>query len=137
MQRYFVENMEKDEFIIGKEDHHHIKKVMRMKNDDEIICINKKREVYLCQIEDIESGKIRVLSLLNQDCELPVSVTLIYALPKSDKFEFVLQKATELGVDRIVPLKTRRSIIKTDRKTFHKKYERFNLIVIIFQKLAN
>lgn len=129
MQRYFVENMEKDEFIIGKEDHHHIKKVMRMKNDDEIICINKKREVYLCQIEDIESGKIRVLSLLNQDCELPVSVTLIYALPKSDKFEFVLQKATELGVDRIVPLKTRRSIIKTDRKTFHKKYERFNKIL--------
>lgn len=129
MQRYFVENFNENGFKMSSYDLHHIKKVMRMKNGDNIICINESRQVFLCRIVNIEDGMVEVVEKINQNCELGVSVTLIYALPKSDKFEFVLQKACELGVDRIVPLKSARSIIKTDTKSFMKKYDRFHKIL--------
>lgn len=128
MQRYFVNEFNESGFYINKEDLHHIKKVMRMKNGEQVKCIYDQK-VYLCEIEEIDSGRMIVVEQLDQDCELPVEVTLIYALPKSDKFEFVLQKACELGVSKVVPLLSKRSIIKTDQKTFSKKYERFNKIL--------
>ncbi|MFQ9922482.1 MAG: RsmE family RNA methyltransferase [Beduini sp.] len=129
MQRYFVKNFDESQFIIEKEDHHHMKKVMRMHDGDEIVCINEKQQVFLCRIMNIEIGRIEVMEELMQDCELPVKVNLIYALPKSDKFEFVLQKACELGVTCIIPLLSKRCIVKTDRETFNKKYQRFNKIL--------
>ncbi|MCD8029250.1 MAG: RNA methyltransferase [Erysipelotrichaceae bacterium] len=66
---------------------------------------------------------------LYENHELDVDITLIYSLPKNDKFEWVIQKSTELGVNRIVPLLSKRSIIKTDAKTFSKKYERYYKIL--------
>ena len=54
-------------------------------------------------IEDIEKGILRFDQEIDEDHELDVDVTLVYGLPKHDKFELVLQKATELGVKRIVP----------------------------------
>ena len=129
MQRYFVGQFNLDGFLMNSEDLHHIKKVMRMKNKDQIICINQSAEVYLCEIEDIGSGLIKVLEKLNENHELPVKVHLIYALPKGDKFEFVLQKACELGVHSITPLMTKRSVIKTDAQKFSKKYDRYRKIL--------
>lgn len=129
MQRYFVKEFDRQGFIMPKDDLYHMKKVMRMKNGDLITCIDNDQQVYLCKIKDIETGSIEVVETTDQNCELGVDVTLIYALPKSDKFEFVLQKACELGVNRVVPLKSMRSIIKTDQKTFMKKYPRFEKIL--------
>ena len=62
------------------------------------------------------------------DSELPSDVTLFFALAKGDKIEFVIQKATELGVKRIVLLKTERSVVKFDDKSIEHKLERFNKI---------
>ncbi len=129
MQRYFVEKFDENGFIIDKDDQHHIKKVMRMHDGDQIICIDNNQRVFLCEIKDIETGEIKVIEKLDTNCELPVEVNLIYALPKSDKFEFVLQKACELGVTRVIPLMSKRSIIKTNRETFSKKYPRFQKIL--------
>ena len=53
--------------------------------------------------------------------ELDVEVTLVYALPKGDKFEFVLQKACELGVHHIIPLSSKRCVVKLTKDKFNKK----------------
>ncbi len=129
MQRYFIEELNNDFFYLLEDDIHHLKHVMRNKNGDQIQCVASNQKVYLCEIEEIETGKIKVLKELNMDNELGVSVTLAYALPKGDKFEFVLQKACELGVDAIIPLMTNRSVVKTTPSKFEKKYERFNKIL--------
>lgn len=129
MQRYFVETFDVNGFIMPSDDLHHIKKVMRNKNGDKIICIDSNEQVYLCEIENIETGTIKVIENLHENHELGVKVNLIYSLPKGDKFEFVLQKACELGVDCIIPLLSKRSIIKTDVQKLSKKYDRYHKIL--------
>lgn len=131
MQRYFInENLtNKNTFIFLSDDLHHLKTVMRSKKGDKIICIDISGQVYLCVIEDIEQGIVKIVEKMDENNELDVEVTLIYALPKGDKFELVLQKTTELGVVRIVPLLTRRCVVKSDKKKFAKKISRYEKIL--------
>jgi 16S rRNA (uracil1498-N3)-methyltransferase len=129
MQRYFINHIQDNMIEMDKEQIKHISKVMRNHNGDEVVCIDKNKQAYLCEIKDVNNGILEIKEQIHEEHELDVDVTLIYALPKSDKFELVLQKTTELGVSRIVPFLSQRSIIKTDQKTFSKKYERYNRIL--------
>lgn len=131
MQRYFIQQQINinEIFEINQDDLHHIKKVMRNRNGDKIICIDTNQNNYLCEIEDIENGFIKAKEQLFVNNELDINVTLIYALPKGDKFELVLQKACELGVHHIVPLLTNRCVVKTNPEKFNKKLERYRKIL--------
>lgn len=131
MQRYFINEIIDNSIIINlnEDDVHHLKNVMRKNNGDQIICVDLKRKVYLGKIVDINTGAIEVIEYLDENNELDVDVTLIYALPKGDKFELVLQKATELGVKRIVPLLSRRCVVKTNEQKFAKKMIRYQKIL--------
>lgn len=131
MQRYFIENQLSvgKEFYLADDQKKHVEKVMRYHNGEHVICIDNSSHVFLCEIKEVREGLMIVKEEKEEEHELDVDVTLIYSLPKSDKFEFVLQKATELGVSRVVPLLSKRSIIKTDKKTFSKKYDRFHRII--------
>lgn len=131
MQRYFVSNDAfKDEMItLDKDDFFHVQKVMRMKKGDQVTCVNENEEVYLCELIDASSPNLKILKQLSEQHELDVCVRLIYGLPKFDKFEYVIQKCTELGVSEIVPLLSNRSLIKTDVTRFEKKAVRLNKII--------
>ena len=131
MQRYFIDQqcIDGDSISIDAYNHKHMKKVMRYRNGDCVICILPNHNSYIYEIIDIDKGILIQKEPVCEDHELDVDVTLIYGLPRNDKFEFVLQKATELGVKRIVPFLSKRSIIKTDKKTFLKKYDRFYKIL--------
>lgn len=127
MQRYFIDGNCIDglDIHIDPYNHKHMKKVMRYHKGDQVVCLLPNHQTYLYEIVDIEEGLLHQVQEIYEDHELDVDVTLIYGLPKNDKFEFVLQKATELGVKRIVPFLSKRSIIKTDQKTFQKKQDRY------------
>jgi RNA methyltransferase, RsmE family len=127
MQRYFInEECIKDSYIyIDAYNHKHMQRVMRYQNGSQVVCILPSLKVYIYEIIDIEKGVLKQLNEIEENHELDVDVTLIYGLPKNDKFEFVLQKATELGVKRIVPFLSQRSLIKMDEKNFLKKKERY------------
>ncbi|MBS5113300.1 MAG: 16S rRNA (uracil(1498)-N(3))-methyltransferase [Coprobacillus cateniformis] len=127
MQRYFIEqNCIHDDLIqIDAYNHKHMQRVMRYRNGDQVVCLLPDHRTYLYEIVNIDQGLLKQVEEINEDHELDVDVTLIYGLPKNDKFEFVLQKATELGVKRIVPFLSQRSIIKTNALTFAKKNERY------------
>ena len=101
MQRYFVNQINNDRVILNKEQEHHILKVMRMKENEEITCVNEGR-VFLCKITSTNPLEVEVTNQLEEDNELKNKVTLLYCLPKGDKLDLVLQKATELGVYEIV-----------------------------------
>lgn len=127
MQRYFIDdkNIEGTLIHIDPYNHKHMQRVMRYRQGDQVICILPDQHVYIYEIMDIEKGILQQKEELIENNELDVEVTLIYGLPKNDKFEWVLQKATELGVSRIVPFLSKRSVIKTDEKNFEKKRERY------------
>ena len=131
MQRYFIKNTQMHDGIIEADEvmYKHIGKVMRYTNGTHVVCIDENHNVYDCTIADVAKGILIKEKRIDEDHELDIDVTLVYGLPKGDKFEFVLKKATELGVNRIVPFMCKRSIIRTDAKSLKKKYDRYNRII--------
>ena len=133
MQRYFVNEMNEDnQFIISDEQYHHIVRVMRMKQDDKIICVSTNNEAYLCSLQEVTDSIVvaAVEEKLENNVELPVSVTIVSGLPKGDKLELIIQKGTELGASSFIPFKSARSVIKWDEKKGAKKIERFSKIAL-------
>jgi 16S rRNA (uracil1498-N3)-methyltransferase len=130
MQRYFIDQnqINGQTVIIDNSDVHHIKDVMRFKVTDNIIVNTYEGSVFETEIEKIEKNRVVlriVKSLVNDYQSLPLDLGV--SLIKKDRFELILEKATELGVRKIIPLKTDRSIIKIN--DLEKKHERFMTIV--------
>ncbi len=118
---------DKDIYIRG-EDQNHIKNVLRMKKG-EVISVGdgiSDRE-YRCHIEDFEEGSVhcRLDFIKEAGRELPVRVHLFQCLPKSDKMELIIQKAVELGVYEVIPVASKRSVVKLDEKKARQKVERW------------
>ena len=128
MQQYFAKEKVNNSFILDEQDLFHIEKVMRMKDNDLIYVVYN--EVVYESIVKFNKGKLNIEcrreTVINN--ELNCNVTLIYGLPKGDKFEFVVQKATELGVTTIVPYAASRSVSVISKEKEGKKLERWNKI---------
>lgn len=134
MPRFFVErfNITEDKFIaIPAPDAVHIGRSLRMRLGDNITVCCEGYE-YDCKILTISDSSVEceVLSKARGEGEPTVSVTLFQAMPKSDKLEFIVQKATELGVSKIVPVITERCISRPNKKGFDKKLARLNKIAL-------
>jgi 16S rRNA (uracil1498-N3)-methyltransferase len=132
MQRYFVpSNQFSDQAVtvIG-DDAHHIQRVMRMSENDQILCFNDQGKSCLCEITEFtnEGVSLSIVEWLEESKELPVTVAIASGLPKGDKFELIIQKATELGAFEFVPFNAARSIAKWDEKKGDKKLERWQKI---------
>lgn len=127
MQRYFVKEKNNDNFILEETDIHHIKKVMRYKNNDKIEIVHDSK-VYLCNIDDINSLTLSIIDNYNEDRESNVKLTVAVSLVQEQKFDLILQKLTELGVNCIIPIKTERSIVKLDKVKETKKKIRWQSI---------
>ena len=127
MQRYFVKEKLDNNFILENSDIHHIKKVMRCKENDKIEIVYKEN-VYLCNIDDIENLKLSIIDSYKEDREINIELTIAVSLVQEQKFDMILQKLTELGVTSIIPLKTERSIVKIDKIKEEKKLSRWETI---------
>ena len=118
MPKFFIktENIKenKEIHIIGN-DVNHLKNVLRKKIDDKItICNSDTSTNYECIIIGIEENEI-ICQILNEETsisESKLNITIFQGLPKADKMELIIQKATELGVKYIVPVNTKRTIVK-------------------------
>jgi 16S rRNA (uracil1498-N3)-methyltransferase len=131
MQRYFASySTEENCFSITGEDCRHISRVMRMKENDQIICVSEEKHAALCEITKITDDEIiaGVIQWKNDSVELPIDVTIVSGLPKGDKLEWIIQKGTELGAVRFLPFTAARSIVKWDEKKAEKKVERWQKI---------
>lgn len=133
MYRFFVpmENIRENEIIITGDDVNHIKNVLRMKPGEKVVVSCGRGIDYYCAVVDIGVEEI-LLSIVEEKpavTELPVRITLFQSLPKKDKMEFVIQKAIELGAAEIVPVESKRCIVKLDNKKEEKKLLRWRTIV--------
>lgn len=133
MQRYFVNELnELNQFLISDDQYHHIVRVMRMKQGDQLICVSTSNEAYICSIQEITDSHViaTMVERLTNNVELPIAVTIVSGLPKGDKLELIIQKGTELGANHFIPFKAARSITKWDDKKGVKKLERFSKIAL-------
>ena len=135
MDRFFVEkkniNLENNTCIIEGEDVKHISKVLRCKIGEELeICDNDNNE-YICEITNIDKDNVTLDILESVDIkrESDLKVKLYQGLPKGPKMEMILQKLTEIGVDEIILVQTKRSVVNVSDKKEDKKIERWERII--------
>lgn len=126
MQRYFAKVIN-NQVILDDGDVHHLLHVMRAQAGNRIEVVSD-NHLYCAEVKNCSPLNIVVDYEIPTDSELPKEVTLFFALAKGDKIDFVVQKATELGVKRIVLLKTQRCVTKFDNKDIEHKLERYRKI---------
>ncbi|MGN1113508.1 MAG: RsmE family RNA methyltransferase [Oscillospiraceae bacterium] len=131
MPKFFCDNVTDEKAYINGTDAVHIGRSLRMKIGDEItVCSNGID--YFTAIESISDEMVicKVLYSQPSETEPNIKLTLFQAMPKSDKLEFIVQKAVELGAYKIVPIMTARCISRPDKKSFAKKRERLQKIAL-------
>ena len=124
-------NVSGNRITITGSDVNHIKNVLRMERGEELMVCDGTGMQYTCEIEEFPTGEV-LLSVLKAEkasTELPVHLKLYQGLPKKDKMELIIQKAVELGAVEIIPVMTKRCIVKLeDDKKEAKKLERWQAI---------
>lgn len=133
MYQFFVEPSQINDktVIIEGKDVNHIKNVLRMKVGEEVSVSNGvDGNEYRCEIQELgEETVVLKLMFVKQDgVELPSKVYLFQGLPKADKMELIIQKAVELGVHEIIPVATKRAVVKLDDKKAKSKIARWQSI---------
>ena len=103
---------------LREEDQTYIKSVLRLKKNDHLVVFDGAGHEYQAMIHEIKTNRTVVEILKKHRVQdKPVRITLSQALPKAGKMDFIIQKATELGVDRIIPFQSARSVSRlTDDK---------------------
>ena len=126
MQQYFyADNLHVNEEILLSEDIlFHLQKVLRKDHNYMFRIADAQGKIFLAHLTDQKHALIE--EELDEDNELPQKITVILSLIKQDKFEWAIQKLTELGVSRIVPYIAERTQIVPEGK---KKWERFRKIL--------
>ncbi|AEV69318.1 16S rRNA (uracil(1498)-N(3))-methyltransferase [Acetivibrio clariflavus] len=133
MPRFFInsEDIFDDNINIKGDDYNHIKKVLRLKCGEIITLSDGVGNEYAARIEAFGDGFVhtKIVESYKNATEPPVKVTLYQGLPKSDKMDFIIQKSVELGISKVVPVLTERTVVKIDnQKDAQKKWERWNRI---------
>ena len=103
-----IEDILEDKIFIRGNEVKHIRDVLRMKIGEELLISEGSYYDYTCEIYDISKEEI-ICSIKSKEvskAELTAEIVLYQALPKLDKMELIIQKAVELGVDRVVPIIT-------------------------------
>lgn len=132
MHHFFAEPSQIQEgrvTIVGT-DVNHMKNVLRMKPGEQAEISDGDGLRYLCVLEKFEEETIvfRIEDVEADAAELSSKIYLFQGLPKSDKMELIIQKAVELGAYEVIPVTTKRAVVKLDEKKAVKKVQRWNTI---------
>jgi 16S rRNA (uracil1498-N3)-methyltransferase len=137
MPRFFVtasdiaSDGEKTVIRISGDDAAHITKVLRMRIGESVVACDMAGCEYDSVIREVGSEVLlEVISKKSSENEPPYRVAVYQALVKGDRFDTVIQKATELGANEIVPVITSRCTVKLDASDYRKKVERWQRIAL-------
>lgn len=128
LRRFFIEEIEAEDgfcSIVGSEARH-ISKVLRMRPGDQFILVDRNGARFLASIKSASPRGVRValIKSLPKPSPSPVQIFLCQALLKSRQMDYLIQKTSELGVDRIIPFLSERTVVnvgsdRTDNKLRH------------------
>lgn len=135
MHHFFVkaEQIREEEGVktvrITGQDLHHAKQVLRIRQGESLLISDGMGKDYSCVVRSVEDEAILAEVLVQEEeRELPSSLILYQSLVKGEKMEWIIQKAVELGVSRIVPAAAKNSVVKLDRKKEESKRQRWQAI---------
>jgi len=122
---------EGEEVFLTGEDHHYLYRVLRVSPGDKLNLLDGKGGVFLAEIKELKKKEtlIGVGEKLQVSNEPGKKIHLLQALPKKDRFEYILEKGTEIGIASFFPLHSRRTIKKVEGKNLSGKLERWQNII--------
>lgn len=140
--RFFSDTIDEDgkTIYMNDEDSKHIIQVLRMRKGDKAIICDKNGHDYLCELSSAEnknSVEFAILDKKDNLAEPNIEITLYQAIPKNDKLDFIVQKATELGAVRIVPFLSKRCVSRPDAKVPIKRYSAYSVFRMKRQNSAD
>ena len=129
MVRFFVsaEDLEKEDVSLSGENAQHAK-VLRLKPGETVLLCDGEGREAVCKVASTDGWLLRAMERRESQSEAAVKVSVYMALPKADKLEHVIQKATELGAYEIVTFPSARCVSRPDEKSLKKKLERWEKI---------
>ena len=140
MQHFFVspQQVKEEKIYVEGSDVNHIKNVLRMKLGEKLTVNDGEGWQYLCEVESYESDMavLHIVEKSKAETELSSRIYLFQGLPKQDKMELIVQKAVELGAYQVIPVSTKRAVVKLDAKKAGKKVERWQQIAVSAAKQA-
>lgn len=128
MHRFMARRMDENTAVLSREESQHSLKVLRMQAGDACQALLD-GDIYAAEIAETEPAVVLRLLEKLPSTEAAVRITLYQGLPKGDKMEYILQKCTEIGVHRFVPVLFSRCVVKWDKKDNEKKLPRWQRIV--------
>jgi 16S rRNA (uracil1498-N3)-methyltransferase len=110
---------------------HHARHVVRIRRGERVTVVDGAGRSFLCELQDYDADKV-TLGVLQKQAQPspPGQVTLIQAIPKGRLMEAIIQKATELGVSRIVPLLSMRVLAQLDEAAVARKAQKWRLVAL-------
>lgn len=110
----------------------HIAKVLRARVGDGLVLFNGDGHEWSGQIESVRGARVRASIGPGTfvDRESALAVTLVQSVPRGDRMDFIVQKATELGVARIVPTLSQRSVVRLDARQCEAKATHWRAVVV-------
>lgn len=132
MQQYFIQDRitNQTRVLMSQEQAHHISHVMRMHEAQQIRVVDVDGMLYLGSIHYQDAQVYAILQGMLQPCtHTNISITLLAGMIKKDKWDMLLQKSAELGVDTIVPFTSSRCVVKISQERMDKKLQRWQSIL--------
>jgi 16S rRNA (uracil1498-N3)-methyltransferase len=110
----------------------HLSKVLRLRIGDEIILFSGDGREFIGAIESVRGSRVSasVRRSAAVDRESPFAVTLVQCVPRGDRMDFIVQKATELGVTRVVPVLSQRSVVRLDAAQAESKAAHWRAVAV-------
>lgn len=100
--------IDRQQIVLTTEQQHYLSRVLRLRSGDRFIAMNGQGQGWLAALE---SDRAQILEPIHAHSELPISVTLVLALPKGNGFDEVVRQATELGVTCVAPVISDRTLL--------------------------
>jgi 16S rRNA (uracil1498-N3)-methyltransferase len=110
----------------------HLAKVLRARSGDVLVIFNGDGREFDASIESVRGSRVSasIIAARSVDRESPLKVTLLQCVPRGDRMDFVVQKATELGVGRIVPVLSQRSVVRLDAAQAASKQAHWHAVAV-------
>lgn len=130
MRRIFIKALLQEELVITGGDAHHLGRVMRARAGDRILVADDEGKVGEYELTGFTESSVsmKLVQQVEERTESPVEIVLAQCLPKGDKLDLIVQKATELGVNVIVPLTSDNCVVRYDGKKAKAKQEKWQKI---------
>jgi 16S rRNA (uracil1498-N3)-methyltransferase len=134
MSRFYVspESIKGGKIYVEKEESHHIIDVMRLREGDSVTAFDGTGKEYSGKVSSINNKRVAIdiLGVKTVQRMRPISISLAQAVPKRDSMDLIVQKATELGADEIIPFESSRTVVKAKGERRQHKIGRWQKIAI-------